>query len=291
MKERIKSYLSITKKEWNGMVVLVILIALVTAAPYVSQLFRKDNTINFKEFDKAAAQLNKAGNNTGDAPEGDNAGQSKKGPPPVMVPFDPNNLTTARWQQLGLSEQQAKIIKHYEEKGGRFNVKEDLKRIYTITPADYQRLEPYINIREAAPLSKATRPNEIIELNTADAAKLITLKGIGPAFAAQIIRYRERLGGFTHKDQLKEVFGIDSSTYQQIKSQVSADPQKIKQININTVSFDQLRLFPYLSYKQVNAVIEYRKQHGSYMSVADMKNIVLLDEGILRKIEPYLSFK
>jgi len=25
--------------------------------------------------------------------------------------------------------------------------------------------------------------------------------------------------------------------------------------------------------------------------MADLKNIVLLDEGILRKIEPYLSFK
>ena len=59
MKAQIKKYLSITKKEWNGLVVLVILIAGVLAAPYIYQLFRKDNTINLKDFDKAVAQLSK----------------------------------------------------------------------------------------------------------------------------------------------------------------------------------------------------------------------------------------
>jgi hypothetical protein len=59
MKAPIKSYLSVTKKEWNGMVVFIILIALVLAAPYVYQMCCKDNIINFKEFDKAVALLNR----------------------------------------------------------------------------------------------------------------------------------------------------------------------------------------------------------------------------------------
>ncbi|MDB4921060.1 MAG: hypothetical protein JWQ54_3043 [Mucilaginibacter sp.] len=60
MKAPIKSYLSVTKKEWNGMVVVIILITLILAAPYVYQTFRKDNIINFNEFDKAVALLSKA---------------------------------------------------------------------------------------------------------------------------------------------------------------------------------------------------------------------------------------
>jgi competence protein ComEA len=60
MKAQLKNYLSLTKKEWNGMLVLVILIIAVLAAPYVYQWYRKDNTINAKEFDAALAQLNKA---------------------------------------------------------------------------------------------------------------------------------------------------------------------------------------------------------------------------------------
>jgi competence protein ComEA len=289
MKAPIKKYLSITKKEWNGMVVLVILIAGVLAAPYLYRLFRKDNTINTKDFDKAVAQLSKIDsqkNNTSNKPLSDD-----KLAQPVMFPFNPNNLTIQQWEQLGLSERQASVIKHYEAKGGKFYSNEDLKKIYAITADDYKRLEPYIQIPEATYTSKKAKPGEIIELNGADSAKLTEVRGIGPSFAVRIVRYRGRLGGFYHKEQLKEIYGVDSIKYAEIQGGISVNPGKVKPININTISFDQLRIFPYLGYKQVNAIIQYRTQHGNYTSIADMKNIAILDDGILRKIEPYLNFK
>ena len=192
---------------------------------------------------------------------------------------------------MGLSERQANIIKHYEAKGGKFYNKEDVKKIYSITDSDYKRLEPFINFPKAEYTSKKAKPGEIIELNSADSAKLTEIRGIGPSFAMRIFRYRERLGGFCNKEQLKEIFGIDSLKYAEIKNEVSVNPGVITKININTVSFNQLRIFPYLGYKQVNAIIQYRVQHGSYASIADMKNIAILDNLILRKIEPYLNFK
>jgi competence protein ComEA len=289
MKARIKNHLTITKKEWNGLVILVILIAGVLIAPYVYQVFHKDNTINFKAFDKAAAQLSqiekKDTNNTSAAATDDKLAN------PVMFPFDPNNLTVKQWQQLGLSSRQANVIIHYQAKGGRFYNREDLKKIYAITADDYKKLEPYINIPEAAAVSKKLKLGQVIELNNADSAKLTELNGIGPSFAVRIIRYRNRLGGFHHKEQLKEVYGVDSLLYADVSPQVSVNPVLVKKIDINTISFDQLRIFPYLAYKQVNAIIQYRAQHGNYNSIADLKNIVLLDENIIRKIEPYLNFK
>ena len=289
MKAQIKKYLSITKKEWNGLVVLVILIAGVLAAPYIYQLFRKDNTINLKDFDKAIAQLSKVEDEKSYA-EG-KPGSDDKIAHPVMFPFNPNNLSIQQWEQLGLSEHQANVIKHYEAKGGKFYGKEDVKKIYAITPDDYKRLEPFINIPQAEYTAKKAKPGEIIELNGADSAKLTEIRGIGPSFAVRIARYRNRLGGFHDKEQLKEIFGVDSLKYAEIKDQVSVNPAKVNRININTISFDQLRIFPYLGYKQVNAIIQYRVQHGNYASIADMKNIAILDEGILSKIEPYLNFK
>jgi competence protein ComEA len=289
MKTRIKNYLSITKKEWNGMVILVILIILVIGAPYVYQLLRKDNTINFKDFDKAVAQLSKAGHQPVFGKN--NPGSDEKITHPVMFPFNPNNLSVQQWKQLGLSERQANVIKHYQVKGGRFYSKEDVKKIYSITADDYKKLEPYIIFPEAEYTTKKARPGEIIELNTADSAKLTEVRGIGPSFAVRIISYRNRLGGFYNKEQLKEIFGIDSLKYAEIRGQVSVNPVKVKKININTISFNQLRIFPYLGYKQVNAIVQYRTQHGNYNSIADMKNIVILDDGILSKIEPYLNFQ
>ncbi|MDF2430657.1 MAG: competence protein ComEA [Mucilaginibacter sp.] len=289
MKARIKNYLSVTKKEWNGMIVLVILIALVLAAPYVYQVFRKDTTINFKDFDKAAEQLSKAGLQK--SYPGNKAGEDDKLANPIMFAFNPNGLTVAQWKQLGLSEYQANIIKHFEAKGGRFYGKDDVKKIYGITADDYKRLEPYINILQSDNVSKKVKPGQVIELNSADSAKLTELNGIGPSFALRIISYRGRLGGFYYKEQLKEIYGLDSLKYAAIKDQVSIDPARVKKIAINAISFEQLRIFPYLGYKQVNAIIQYRVQHGNYASMADMKNIAILDDGILRKIEPYLIFK
>jgi len=289
MKARIKNHLTITKKQWNGLVVLVILILGVLTAPYVYQLFRKDSTINFKDFDKAAAQLSKAKENRSYQP--DTSVANAQPVHPVRFPFDPNSLTVDQWRQLGLTERQAGVIIHYVAKGGRFYKKEDLKKIYAITPEGYNRLEPYISIPGSVVEYKKLQPGETIELNSADSAKLTELGGIGPSFAVRIVRYRDRLGGFYQKQQLKEIFGIDSLKYNLVSNQVSVNIRLVKKTDINTISFGQLRLFPYLTYKQVNAIIQYRTQHGNYNSINDMKNIAILDEQTLQKIQPYLSFK
>ena len=209
-----------------------------------------------------------------------------------MFPFDPNTLSGKQWEQLGLSEHQAEVITHYlKANGGHFYSKEDLKKIYAITAGDYKRLEPYISIPDAVLANKKIKPGQTIELNSADSAKLTELTGVGPSFALRIIRYRDRLGGFDGKEQLKEIFGLDSLKYNAISSQVSVNTGLVKKIAINSISFDQLRLFPYFTYKQVNAIIQYRTQHGNYKTVADMKSIAILDEQTLQKATPYLSFK
>ncbi|MDN3583717.1 helix-hairpin-helix domain-containing protein [Mucilaginibacter flavus] len=288
MKAHLKNYLSITKKEWNGMVVVIILMTLVLAAPYVYQANRKDNTINFNAFDKAAAMLNKA---KVELPDDDLNADNKRATNAALFTFNPNNLPLADWEKLGLSVHQAQVIKNYEAKGGKFYSKADVKKMYSITDADYKRLEPYINLPVTEHYTKKAAPGEIIEINTADSAKLTMIRGIGPSFARRIVKYRDRIGGFYNKEQLKEVFGVDDTKYAEIKNEVAVDAKHVTKLNANTATFDQLRRFPYLSFKQMNAILEYRNQHGDYESIADMKNIAILDDGILRKIGPYLVFK
>jgi competence ComEA-like helix-hairpin-helix protein len=281
MKAHIKNYMSLTKKDWNGITVLLVLIALALVAPYVYQWFRKDSTINVNEFNAAIAQLNKTDKLS-------TLNDADKRAKVAYFKLDPNNLSAVKWQELGLTGSQANIIKNYTAKGGKFYKPEDLKKIYGITADDYKRLLPYINIPVS--LGYAAKTNTIVELNTADSAKLTTVQGIGAAFATRIIYYRERLGGFISKEQLKEIYGLDEIKFKEVKDHIKVDPARIRMININTITFDKLRLMPYLNYKQVNALIEYRKQHGSYNSMADLKNIAIIDDQILRKIEPYIIF-
>jgi len=107
----------------------------------------------------------------------------------------------------------------------------------------------------------------------------------------RIIRYRDRLGGFFHKEQLQEVFGVDTAKYNEIQAQLTLDPAKVTKLRINTISLPSLQQFPYLNYKQVNAVIQYRTQHGNYNSINDVANIAIISPETLYKIEPYLSYK
>ncbi|MBS7566434.1 helix-hairpin-helix domain-containing protein [Mucilaginibacter sp. Bleaf8] len=291
MKSPVKNYLSITKTEWSGIIVLVILIGLVLAIPHVSWLYHKDTIINFKDFEAAAAQLNKAGGKAymqdDEADSATNSNYSKQ--PVELFHFNPNHLSAARWQKLGLSERQIKGIKNYEAKGGRFYTKADVQKMYTLSDADYRRLEPYIDI--PAGKSKENRLYITVELNTADSAELTRLRGIGPGFAMRIIRYRQRLGGFHSKQQLKEVFGFDEGKYADVKDNVAVNARKVHKIDINRAELDELKDFPYFTYKQANAVIQYRKQHGNYESLKELHNIAILDDEILRKIAPYFVFK
>lgn len=279
MKAQLKNYLSLTKKEWNGMLVLVSLIIAVLAAPYVYQWYHKDSTINSKAFYAAAAQLNKTN-------PGYQAAASARHKNGSLSKFDPNTLSAEKWKAMGLSDKDVSTVINYRSKGGRFYKPEDFKKVYGITDSIYKSLAPYIDI------PAVRKPDAVVvELNTADSARLTQVSGIGPAYAKWIIYYRERLGGFVNKEQLKEVYGLDDLKYAEIAGQLKVDARRIRKIPINTISFDKLRLMPYLNYKQVNAIIEYRKQHGNYASMADLGNIAIIDGGILRKIEPYLSFE
>lgn len=201
-----------------------------------------------------------------------------------------------------MSSRQIKVIENYESKGGRFYRKEDFRKIYSVTKEDYARLAPYIVIPErfpnankgassfAKPVERTAKELAIVEINAADSAQLETIKGIGPAFASRIIKYRRRLGGFYKKEQLLEVYGLDSVKYLQLESQISVDQSGLEKIDINRATFDDLKRHPYLSYKQMNAIIQYRKQHGLYNSINDLKKVLLLNDEVLSKIKPYLKF-
>lgn len=68
--------------------------------------------------------------------------------------------------------------------------------------------------------AKAEQSN-LVNINTADAALLMTLPGIGEARARDIISYREEYGLFQKKEDLKKVSGIKDNMYQKLETQIT----------------------------------------------------------------------
>ncbi len=60
-----------------------------------------------------------------------------------------------------------------------------------------------------------------IDINTADAAALQTLPGIGETKAAAIIAHRDANGPFATVDDLKNVKGIGEKTLEKLKEKIS----------------------------------------------------------------------
>jgi len=60
-----------------------------------------------------------------------------------------------------------------------------------------------------------------VDLNTATPTQLDALPGVGPSLAAAIIGERERRGGFTSVDQLREVRGIGDKRFADLKPLVT----------------------------------------------------------------------
>jgi len=61
----------------------------------------------------------------------------------------------------------------------------------------------------------------MVNINTADAALLQTLPGIGASKAAAIIEYREKNGGFSSVVEIKNVPGIKDAAYGKIKDYIT----------------------------------------------------------------------
>jgi competence protein ComEA len=309
MKKWLYTYFSFTKREFNGIVVLMMLTIIVSTIPYIyewvvpPQENIPEEIEALKKLMLLEAEMQKHNAHRKEWRPGASE-QKKFFSRPKLFNFDPNTASERDWQRLGLSEKQAAVILRYTANGGKFRNKEDLQKMYVISPENYALFAPYIHINKAdLPLKNTTDGKAaaksypaksngvIVALNSADSLELQQVKGIGPAFARRIVKYRERLRGFYNLEQLKEVFGMDSIKYLEIKDQLSVDSRQLKPVYINRVGFEELRTNPYLSFKQINAILQYRKQHGNYGNIADLKKVAILPAVTVEKLSPYISFE
>jgi len=193
--------------------------------------------------------------------------------------FDPNTVSVADLQRLGLSERQAESIENYRSKGGRFRSKADFQKMYVVSDTLYARLEPYIDIPK-------------LELNTADSAALLTLRGIGPYYAHKILAYRDRLGGFVDAAQLREIEGIDAERFAGLADQVSVDPAKIRKLDLWHASDTALARHPYIGPRAARGIVRYRELAApALQTLSDLSREHILPEENIEKLKNYIDIQ
>lgn len=309
-KSYIKDYFSFTNRERRPVLILITIIILLSGGLFYLRFVKSSTTIDFSAFENEIAAFEKRLIE-------DSIQYAAKKKHPVsaknfiehklpaseifLFDFNPNNLHDTLWLRLGISEKTIRTIKNYEVKGGKFYKKEDVKKIYGFSKDDYKRLEPYIVIPEKISVSgKDSIPHSvkflkkpeqsviIFDLNLATAEELKTLKDIGDFRANSIIKYRNYLGGYVAKEQLLEAFGIEDSLYQEIKDRFEIKTKITRSVNINSNNEIDLK-HPYISRQLAKVMISYRKMHGDFKEVNDIRKLPLVNDELFQKLLPYLS--
>ncbi len=219
--------------------------------------------------------------------------------------FDPNILKEEGWRKLGFSSKQALAIINYKNVLGGFKQKEDLLSSFVIDDKKYKELEPFIRIveedasvntsfNEKNNESSGPKPEKetlFIELNSSDSLLLLQLKGIGPFYSRKIIEYREQLGGYYSTKQLLEIWKFDLNKLNQIEDYIWIDTTDLYLLNINSDSIQLLYKHPYINWNQAKAIVNYREQHGDYITKNELLELVLINDSLLSKLYPYISLK
>lgn len=132
-------------------------------------------------------------------------------------------------------------------------------------------------------------PNAKIDINTADTTEWQKLRGIGSSRARSIVKFREALGGFSSIEQVAETRGLEE-VFATIKNNlINPNTDHIKKINLSMATKEELQKHPYIDGKTADIIVKYRKQHGKYSSATDLQKTGVIDDNLLRKLQPYLT--
>ncbi len=141
------------------------------------------------------------------------------------------------------------------------------------------------------PVRVSRQPGKtIVDINECDSADLERLPGIGPVLSARIIKYRNLLGGFAVKEQLKEVYGLPEETFVLIAPMVSADSADVRRIIINKADFKELIRLPYLDRYEVNGILKYRELQGTVSNIKELVDNKIIPGDKAGKINFYFDF-
>jgi len=216
-----------------------------------------------------------------------------------LFKFDPNTIDSANAIHLGIPLKQVNTLMHYREKGGRFYKKGDLLKLYGLDPLIAHQLIPFIeltsseskwgsnpyrdkgnNFKSNYSYSYKYKMNNgsaswTIDINEADASEWNDKTKLPMNIVHQIINYKNHLGGFTHPLQLKKVYGLADTTFQNLRPHLLVQKNFKPLLNSSTMNFAQWKSLGIFEDQQLYEILKLRKQQGGQVSWREL--VILFD--------------
>ena len=214
--------------------------------------------------------------------------QSKSSAPQIAYePFLVDTVSVAYLSTIGFSVRQAEVVVNYREAIGGITSMDKFRECYVVDSEVADRLEPYIIFSPVDVIAPSTSK---IDINSADSATLVALRGIGPKSAQHIIRYRNLLGGYHKIEQILELECVTTENFSTFSQQIYADTARIEKIYINFARPKQMEVHPYITNRMLKRIINHRELKGGWSTIEEMTDANIMSEDEAMRIAPYLDF-
>ena len=130
-----------------------------------------------------------------------------------------------------------------------------------------------------------------LNVNTASAADLTRLPGIGRVIGFRVIKERERRGAFRETKELKEIKGISERVYEGIRTHVAIQGENSLKVytDLNTITKPLLLGIPGMSEGEARSILNFRKARGGFEKMEELPQVPGIGKQRLTELSEWLT--
>lgn len=152
----------------------------------------------------------------------------------------------------------------------------------------------------------------VFDPNTVDSSQLVAL-GLSPKQSSSMIRFRDRMGGFKCKEDVKKVRVLHSSLYERWEpyielssvvgknqnAKIGSDVHQSRQysqpkwimLDLNKADTSELQDLPFIGSGRSKAIVNYRERLGGFYTVEQLKEIRSIPDSVYKIIFPKVKIE
>lgn len=196
--------------------------------------------------------------------------------------FNPNFITDQKGYALGLSVSEIDRLLAYRSKNKWINSTKSFQAVTKVSDSLLQVLSPFFQfpkhtkVKRYKKASVSKKRIAIIQqdINKVTAEQLKQIYGVGDKLSARIIKYGDRLKGYTYMSQLNEVYGLKGEALENVKLKYKiVRAPIIEKINVNTASFKEVLSIVYIDYEITKLIFQYKDSVNKIENLEEIKKI------------------